>query len=106
MRIRPAELFHQCGRIVGIVGHGEGAITLPALAQTALVIGQDLEVTGQRAAKPGFRPPQVAAGAPDQQQGEAGTLTVIKEGVTLNFGKWHGLSPGFEILLQSTFADR
>jgi hypothetical protein len=104
MRIRPAELFHQPGGIVGIIGHGEGSIALPALAQAALVVSQKVEMLSQGAAKPGFRPAKVSAGAPDQEQGGACALALIKEGMAPDFGEWHGGPPDFEILLQSIFA--
>ena len=95
MRVRPAELFHQPGGIVGIIGHGEGTSALPALAQAALVVSQDVEMLRQRSAKLGFRPAKVSAGASDQEQRCACALALIKEGMAPDFGEWHGGPPDF-----------
>lgn len=76
MRIGPADFVHQPGGIVGIIGHGEGLIAFPALAQAALVVSQKVEMPDQRTGKPGFRPRR----SPDQEQELANALSLIKKG--------------------------
>jgi len=63
------------------------------LAHAALVPGQEVELAGQGAEKPGFGPPQVAAGAADKKQLFAASETLEKEGVAPNIHEWHYGSP-------------
>jgi hypothetical protein len=69
MRAVPAQRVHQQGGITGIVRHGEhrAIFAFVTLAQAALVIGEHLEMAGERTFEPGLRPPQIPAGAADQE---------------------------------------
>jgi len=87
MGVVPAGPIHQPGGVVGIIGHGEGAIAFPALAQAALVVSQNIEMPRQRTGEAGFGTAQVPARAADQEQGGAGALALVKEGMASQIGK-------------------
>src|SRR6266571_701008 len=89
----PAHCLQQAIRISSVIRHGVGHIRLFALAETALVVGENLEVTGQWKVEGIRRAPQVATRTADEEQAWTSTANLIIHPDAADGNEWHGNLP-------------
>jgi hypothetical protein len=75
----PTDGVHYLRRVVGVVGHAVGAVGLARLAESALVIGEEGEATGQRAFQHAGLAPEIAVGAGDDQEARALAVLLVEK---------------------------
>ena len=88
--VLPAHGIEQPGGVVGEVRHGVGPGRHAALAQAALVVGEDLEGLDEGAVGQAGLMPQVAPGARDAQESVPGTLELVVQRDIVGHAPGHG----------------